>query len=124
MISYLFRSSAVLAILFVGATALPSSLRAQLSAVADRDTAAQSSPAPPAAGPRIAPAGVTRLAAPIDLARSPRENDGVHAGSDLAMMGVGGAAVVIGLLIGGDVGTVVAISGGVFGLIGLYRYLR
>jgi hypothetical protein len=123
MISYLFRSSAVLALLFVGATALPSSLRAQLSTVADRDTAAQSSPAP-AAGPRIAPAGVTRLAAPIDLARSPRENDGVHAGSDLAMMGVGGAAVVIGLLVGGDVGTVVAISGGVFGLIGLYRYLR
>jgi hypothetical protein len=39
-------------------------------------------------------------------------------------MGVGAAAVVIGLLIGGDGGTLVAISGGVIGLYGLFRFLR
>jgi hypothetical protein len=45
-------------------------------------------------------------------------------GSDLALMGVGGAAVVVGLLVGGDAGAAVAIGGGAVGLIGLYRYLR
>ena len=45
-------------------------------------------------------------------------------GSDLALMGVGGAAVVVGLLVGGDAGAAVAIGGGVVGLIGLYRYLQ
>ena len=35
-----------------------------------------------------------------------------------------GAAVVVGLLVGGDAGAAVAIGGGVVGLIGLYRYLQ
>jgi hypothetical protein len=39
-------------------------------------------------------------------------------------MGVGAAAVVIGLMIGGNGGTVVALTGGVLGLVGLYRFLR
>jgi len=45
-------------------------------------------------------------------------------GSNLAMMGVGAAAVVIGLMVGGDGGTILALGGGVVGLVGLYRYLR
>jgi hypothetical protein len=40
------------------------------------------------------------------------------------MMGVGAAGVVVGLLIGGDGGTMLALGGGVVGLLGLYRYLR
>jgi hypothetical protein len=40
------------------------------------------------------------------------------------MMGVGVAAIVVGSLIGGDSGTIIAIGGGVIGLFGLYRYLR
>jgi hypothetical protein len=40
------------------------------------------------------------------------------------MMAVGGAALVVGLVIGGDGGLIIATTGGVIGLIGLYRYLR
>jgi hypothetical protein len=40
------------------------------------------------------------------------------------MMGVGLAGIVVGSIIGGDSGTVIAVSGGVIGLFGLYRYLR
>jgi len=40
------------------------------------------------------------------------------------MIGVGAATVGLGLMIGGEGGTIVAISGGVIGLVGLYRYLR
>ena len=42
----------------------------------------------------------------------------------LAMMGVGATAVVAGLIIGGDDGTILATVGGVVGLVGLFRYLR
>nr|MCU0636820.1 hypothetical protein [Gemmatimonadaceae bacterium] len=37
---------------------------------------------------------------------------------------VGGAAFVAGLLIGDDVGTVLAVGGAGFGLVGLYNYLK
>jgi hypothetical protein len=37
---------------------------------------------------------------------------------------VGGAALVTGLVIGGDAGTILALGGAVVGLIGLYHYLR
>jgi hypothetical protein len=39
-------------------------------------------------------------------------------------MGVGAAAIVIGLLVGGDGGAMISIGGGVLGLYGLFRYLR
>jgi len=39
-------------------------------------------------------------------------------------MGAGAAAIIVGLMIGGDGGTIVAISGGVIGLVGLFRYIR
>jgi len=39
-------------------------------------------------------------------------------------MAVGGAALVTGLIIGGDGGLVIAAAGGAVGLYGLFRYLR
>jgi hypothetical protein len=39
-------------------------------------------------------------------------------------MGAGAAALIVGLVIGGDAGKVVAIGGGAMGIVGLYRYLR
>src|SRR5436189_3846468 len=45
-------------------------------------------------------------------------------GKPVAMMIVGGAALVVGLIIGGDVGALFAIGGAVVGLIGLYQYLQ
>lgn len=75
-------------------------------------------------GPEPRPAGLQAAKAndraPVD---ADRDKD-VSVGSNLALMGVGAAAVVVGLLVGGDGGTAIAVGGGVIGLIGLYRYLR
>jgi len=43
--------------------------------------------------------------------------------SNVTLMIVGGAALVVGSLIDGDAGTLVMLSGGVIGLVGLYRFL-
>jgi hypothetical protein len=45
-------------------------------------------------------------------------------GQPVALMVVGGAAVVLGALIGDDVGTVFMIGGAVALLIGLYQYIQ
>jgi len=39
-------------------------------------------------------------------------------------MVVGGAAVLTGVIIGDDVGTVIAVGGALVGLYGLYEYLK
>ena len=139
MFSQSLRSSALLAALFVGATVLTSTLRAQQSVAADRDqSAAQAStvatPAPiaaaeaaPLAGPRVAPAGITRpvQANPLGLAQ-PQGQQGAHvgAGSNIALMVVGAAAVVVGVALGNTGGYLIAVGGAVVGLLGLYRYIK
>jgi hypothetical protein len=45
-------------------------------------------------------------------------------GQPVALMLVGGAALLAGLIIGGDAGTLIAVGGVVAGGIGLYQYLR
>ena len=138
MSSKSFRTSALFAILFVSASAQPSLLRAQSGEAVDRANVsaplpAVAAPAPtdaiapqPLAGPRVAPAGISRPipANPLGLTEPLAEDTHVGAGPDLALMGVGAAAIVIGLMIGGDGGTIVALGGGVLGLVGLYRFLR
>ena len=47
-----------------------------------------------------------------------------RASSAVALMIVGGAALVVGSVIGGDAGTLMMVGGGVLGLVGLYRYLQ
>ena len=42
---------------------------------------------------------------------------------DVALMIVGGTALIIGSVIGDDAGTLMMVGGGVLGLLGLYRYL-
>jgi hypothetical protein len=44
--------------------------------------------------------------------------------ANVALMIVGGAALVVGSVVHGDTGTIIMVGGGVIGLIGLYRYLR
>jgi hypothetical protein len=39
-------------------------------------------------------------------------------------MVVGGAGLVVGSIVGGDAGTIIMVSGGVIGLVGLFRWLR
>lgn len=45
-------------------------------------------------------------------------------GQPIALMIVGGAAIVLGAVIGGDAGTLFMIGGAVTGLFGLYQYLQ
>ena len=119
------RSTALLALVFTGA-ALPSSARAQQGAAvapvnAVSVAATATSPAP--VGPRVASVDFVRWSPPSPFDVAPPQ-DRVRAGPNIAMMAVGGAALVVGLIIGGDGGMVIAATGGVIGLVGLYRYLR
>lgn len=44
--------------------------------------------------------------------------------NNVALMIVGGTALIVGSVVGGDSGTIIMVGGGVVGLIGLYRYLQ
>jgi hypothetical protein len=58
--------------------------------------------------------------APVPYAPPPRD----HVGTNVAMMIVGGAGLIVGAIIGGTPGTIVMVAGGVVGLVGLYKYLQ
>jgi hypothetical protein len=130
-----FRSAVLLAALFTGAATFPSSLSAQQGAHDYRGSpAARVSLTPtsapvdslrgvPAGGPRIAPVGFTTHVSPTSPVR-PIEDTSRGKNRNVAMMGVGAGAVGLGLIIGGGGGTAIAVTGGVIGLVGLYRYLR
>ncbi|MBI3504399.1 MAG: hypothetical protein HY059_06120 [Proteobacteria bacterium] len=74
----------------------------------------------PVAGPTQASAtvGVRAAAAPLALPK-PSSN-----GNSPAMMIVGGAALIVGAVVGGQAGTIVMIAGGIIGLVGLWNYLQ
>lgn len=77
-------------------------------------------------GPQQDRAGITRVietqVSASEVTPQPvlRRNQG----SDVALMVVGGAALIAGLVVGGDSGQLIAISGAVIGLVGLFRYVR
>lgn len=76
--------------------------------------------------PLLAPFGASMpvSASPLAFSMAPIQDDDVHVGANLALIGVGAAALVIGLVLDNDAGTVIAIGGGVVALIGFYRWLR
>jgi hypothetical protein len=80
----------------------------------------------PAAGPRIELTSTAMRATTVtstqsaNAAMARRQN----LGQPMALMIVGGAALLAGIIIGGDAGTLIAIGGVVAGLIGLYQYLQ
>lgn len=127
------RSSALLVALVISAAILPSSLMAQDSAavvviVAPTPALGTAAPVvkltPSSAGwPSIVPAGITNPRA-ADVQLLPLRQDGSGDGSNIAMMVVGGAGIVVGSVVGGDGGYIIAVSGAVIGLIGLFRYVR
>lgn len=139
MNSRYFRYSMICAALLLGVAMMPATTYAQADAAAAAsapDTVARAAsldgttpaPAPvaanaPRSGPRVAPAALiaSHVTNPFD---APPRDPGENVGPNLALMGVGAAAVVVGLLIGGDGGHAVAVGGAVIGLIGLYRYMR
>jgi hypothetical protein len=78
-----------------------------------------------AAGPRLeltatAVRHVTQSADSASLVLAQKKN----VGRPVALMLVGGAAIVLGILIGGDIGTLFEIGGAVVVLVGLYQYLQ
>jgi len=55
---------------------------------------------------------------------SPAARSGAGLGQNEAMMIVGGAAILVGAIVGGDAGDVFMIGGAIVGLYGLYKYLQ
>src|SRR5262245_52568448 len=123
MLSRSFRSLAIASFALAGALFLPTSVHAQSSSAAADSVQRSMVASPTTLGPSIAPAGVIRLTNASN-AQLLRANERPHAGSDVALMGAGAAALIVGLVIGGDAGTIVALGGGLMGIVGLYRYLR
>jgi len=73
-------------------------------------------------GPTLTAASVAVRHAELPVAASPAKRAGY--GQPVALMVVGGAAVLTGLIIGNDAGAAIAVGGAVVGLIGLYQYLQ
>ena len=86
---------------------------------------------PAAAGPAsdVASAGPRVESASVAVRRTASEAPapmpaGQHVDSGMRLMVVGGAAILTGIVIGGDAGHAISIGGAVVGLIGLYQYLQ
>jgi hypothetical protein len=115
------------ALLFLSALTLV--LRAPTSA-AQTLTAAPISPVSPAAAAASQQVGPTAAALsvgvhtviPATAATAPRGSAGL--GQSEAMMIVGGAAILVGAIVGGNAGDVFMVGGAVVGLYGLYKYLQ
>ena len=67
------------------------------------------------------PIDAQRRAADVAPARSIMPHD---VSRDPAMMIVGGAAILVGAVVGGKGGATIAVGGGVLGLVGLWNYLK
>jgi len=100
------------------------------AAVAPAQSAAAT--APQVVAPAVDPSGPTVAASRAGIA--PKSADDTHQmammdqhmgeGQNIALMVVGGAALITGLLIGGGAGAAVAIGGAAIGLLGLYGYVK
>jgi hypothetical protein len=137
-----FRTAVLSVAVAFGASCAPAMLRAQeptpLRAPGIEALAPTSHSPTAARGPRTTPdSAVASLAGPwrgtaafpttvlaTAGAGTYQDDARLGAGKNVALMGVGAAAVVIGLLVGDDAGTGIAVGGGLLGLYGLYRFLK
>ena len=100
------------------------------SGAAAQSIAVDSTPAAPQVGPTVASAAVAvRATSPevstrTGVAEALQQEERLGHGRNVALMIVGGAAVVAGLLIGDDAGALLAVGGAVVGLYGLFQYVR
>lgn len=106
----------------IGAIVVPSAASAQASAPATSQavSASRADATSTLAGPRIAPSGIRRV---TDASAAQRAQPQAM-GKPMAMMIVGGAAVILGAVIGDDVGTIFMLGGAIAFLIGLYEYIK
>lgn len=125
------RFTTALAVLFAASGTLAAQAATETPTTTDQQVPAVSAPvaAPAVEQPvSLAPyadnaaVGVRSLSpsAPKPYAPPPKEK----VGSNVAMMIVGGAGLIVGAVVGGTPGTIIMIGGGVIGLVGLYRYLQ
>lgn len=78
-----------------------------------------------AAGPTVAASVVgIRPATTAKAASAPAAEARLGAGRNVALMVVGGAALIIGAVIGGTPGVLLAVGGAVIGLYGLYNFVQ
>lgn len=78
--------------------------------------------AEPTTGPTLDAASVAVRHVESPVSAAPARRGGY--GQPVALMVVGGAALLTGLIIGRDAGTAIAVGGAVVGLVGLYQYLQ
>jgi hypothetical protein len=117
------RTRTALPLALVATLVAAPSLRAQDAVSIAPTSAPVSAPASPvAAGPttEAAAVGVRHMAAVDETA--PQRRGGSAPG--VALMIVGGAAILVGIVVGGDAGHAISIGGAVVGLVGLYQYLQ
>jgi hypothetical protein len=78
-----------------------------------------------AAGPTVAASvvGIKRVEA-AKTAAAPAADARLGAGRNVALMVVGGAALIIGAVIGGTAGVLIAVTGAAIGLYGLYNFVQ
>ena len=116
------------ALLFMSALTL--ALRAPASAaqsltetpIVPRVTVAPSSQ-PKNVGPTMDALSVgVRVTVPATTSAPQRSSAGL--GQNEALMIVGGAAILVGAIVGGDAGDIFMIGGAIVGLYGLYKYLQ
>ena len=114
------RSRLTLPLVLALAAVVAPSARAQDVAVASPVAAAAAAPTVAPAGPVAESAIVgVRHQAIADVAAPQRRTS-----RGQTLMIVGGVAFLVGLVIGGDAGTAIAIGGAGVGLYGLYQYLQ
>lgn len=120
-----FYGMAALAVAVLSATP---SLRAQsLTIPTASPIAAEGSVAAPALeaaavnGPVATSVGISRTAVTPGVENSLQNNPTRR---DVAWMVLGGATLIVGSIVGGDGGTIMMVTGGVIGLVGLWRYLQ
>ena len=85
-----------------------------------RTTAVQRS----SAGPTVAASQVGIRRAESAAKAAPARDAHMGAGRNVALMVVGGAALIIGAVIGGTAGVLIAVAGAAIGLYGLYNFVQ
>jgi hypothetical protein len=120
--------------LIVLATTSPASLAVAQAPLPAAATAQASNAIPSKAASSVnveKAVGPTMAASKVGVSRSatasaaPAAADArLGAGRNVALMVVGGAALVIGLVIGGSAGVLIAVAGAAIGLLGLYYFVQ
>ena len=76
------------------------------------------------AGPTVTASQLGIRRAEVAKTAAPAADAHMGAGKNVALMVVGGAALIIGAVIGGTAGVLIAVAGAAIGLYGLYNFVQ